>query len=188
MLRYAKPKRIIEIGSGYSSCVILDTNELFFNNSIQCTFIEPVPELLLSLIKENDRKRINLLPERLQDIEISEFSSLSEGDILFIDSSHVSKINSDVNYIFFQILPNISNGIYIHFHDIFYPFEYPKEWIYEGRAWTESYLLRAFLQYNNSFDIVYFSSFLQHFYKDYLKKEIPLCLKNEGGSIWIRKK
>jgi hypothetical protein len=187
MIRYAKPKRIIEVGSGYSSCVLLDTNELFFNNSIQCTFIEPFPELLISLIKDEDKERVDILSKKLQDIDLNEFASLSEGDILFIDSTHVSKVNSDVNYIFFQILPHLRKGVYIHFHDIMYPFEYPKEWIYEGRAWTEAYLLRAFLQYNDSFKIIFFNTFLEHFYENRFIKEMPLCMKNKGGSIWIKK-
>lgn len=187
MIRYTKPKKIIEVGSGYSSCVILDTNELFFGNSIQCTFIEPFPELLFSLIKNNDKERINILTKKLQDIDLVEFTSLSEGDILFIDSTHVSKVYSDVNYIFFQMLPHLGNGVYVHFHDVFYPFEYPKEWVYEGRAWTEAYLLRAFLQYNNSFKIIFFNTFLEHFYEERFLKEMPLCMENKGGSIWIKK-
>ena len=187
MIRHAKPQKIIEVGSGYSSCVTLDTNELFFNNAISCTFIEPYPQLLLSLIKDSDKNRIEILQKRLQDVELSKFSALCAGDILFIDSTHVSKIGSDVNYIFFQILPYIKSGVYIHFHDVFYPFEYPKEWIYEGRAWNEAYMLRAFLQYNKDFEIVVFNTFLEFFYKEKFINEMPLCMKNTGGSIWIKK-
>ena len=187
MVRHAQPKKIIEVGSGYSSCVILDTNELFFNNAISCTFIDPYPELLHSLIKDSDKDRIEIIPKKLQDVEINKFSELSAGDILFIDSTHVSKINSDVNCIFFKILPYINSGVYIHFHDVFYPFEYPKKWIYEGIAWNEDYILRAFLQYNNAFKIIFFNTFLEHFYEDRFINEIPLCMKNKGGSIWIKK-
>ena len=99
MIRHIKPKKIIEVGSGYSSCVILDTNELFFNNTICCTFIDPYPELLLSLIRDSDKDRIEIIPRKLQDVEINKFSELSAGDILFIDSTHVSRIDSDVNCI-----------------------------------------------------------------------------------------
>lgn len=187
MIRHTKPKKIIEVGCGYSSCVILDTNELFFDNSISCVFIDPHPQVLYSLIKDEDKEKIKIIPKRLQDMDLEEFSSLKHGDILFIDSTHVSKINSDVNQIFFKILPILDEGVYIHFHDIFYPFEYPKEWIYEGKAWNESYLLHAFLQYNESFRIVLFNTFLEHFFKDIFMKEMPLCMKNPGGSIWIRK-
>lgn len=188
MIRHMQPKKIMEIGSGHSSCVILDTNELFFDNTIQCTFIEPYPERLLSLIKPADTEKIELVEKRLQDIPLEKFGSLVEGDILFIDSTHVSKVGSDVNYIFFEILPYLNKGVFIHFHDIFYPFEYPKQWIYEGEAWNESYLLRTFLQYNQQFEIIFFNTFLEHFYGDRFEVEMPLCMKNKGGSIWIKKK
>jgi len=189
MIRYTRPAKIIEVGGGYSSCVILDTNELYFNNTISCTFIDPYPELLLSLIKEIDKDRNEIIQKKLQDVDLSKFSELSTGDILFIDSTHVSKVGSDVNYIFFEILPKLKSGVYIHFHDIAYPFEYPKEWIYEGRAWNEAYLLRAFLQYNNSFRIQLFNTFLEsvHEDKDKLTKQMPLIMKNPGGSIWLKK-
>jgi predicted O-methyltransferase YrrM len=187
MIRHLKPKRIIEVGSGYSSCLILDVNELFFGDSIDLTAIEPHPEMLLSLISENDSQKISLLRAKLQDVDTRLFNTLEADDILFIDSSHVSKIYSDVNWLFFEILPRVARGVYIHFHDIFYPFEYPKEWVYEGRAWNESYMLRAFLLYNNFFKTVLFTSFLQHFHKDYIETRIPLFARCNGGSIWIQK-
>ena len=187
IIRYLQPKKIIEVGSGYSSCVILDTNELFFKNTISCTFIEPYPQLLESLIKDTDNSKVEIVQEDLQNIDISKFEELSAGDILFIDSTHVSKCGSDVNYIFFKILPYIKSGVYIHFHDICYPFEYPKEWVYEGRSWNESYLLRAFLQNNNDFEIKFFNSFLASFYQDKFFGEMPICSQSPGTSIWIKK-
>jgi predicted O-methyltransferase YrrM len=187
MIRFLKPKRIIEVGSGFSSCLILDTNELFFGGSIMTTFIEPYPELLMSLVKEMDKNKIKMIPSRLQDIDLGEFEALQANDILFIDSTHVSKINSDVNRIFFDILPRLSSGVHVHFHDIFFPFEYPKDWIYEGRAWNEAYILRAFLQYNSAFRIVLMNTFMEHFHEPFFQEKMPLCLKNTGGSIWIRK-
>lgn len=187
MLRHLRPKRIVEIGSGYSSCVTLDTNELFLDNRVACTFIEPHPELLLSLIKDGDKRRVEIISSKLQDVDPKHFSSLSENDILFIDSTHVSKVGSDVNHIFFEIIPSLNSGVYIHFHDICYPFEYPKMWVYENRAWNESYLLRAFLQYNQAFKIVFFNNFLGHFFPEEIAKDMPLFMKNIGGSIWLRK-
>jgi hypothetical protein len=185
MIRFLKPKRIIEIGSGFSSCMTLDTNELFFGGSIETTFIEPYPELLTSLVKETDK--INIISSRLQDVELSVFETLQAGDILFIDSTHVGKINSDVNCIFCDILPRLASGVHIHFHDIFFPFEYPKDWIYEGRAWNEAYLLRAFLQYNSAFRVVLMNTFMERFHEPFFREKMPLCLKNTGASIWISK-
>lgn len=185
MIRHTRPKRVIEVGSGFSSCVVLDTKELFLGNTTTCAFIEPHPELFMSLTKPSDTTW--LIQKQVQDVGVDKFSELSSGDILFIDSSHVSKVGSDVNYIFFEILPRIERGVYIHFHDIFYPFEYPREWVYEGRAWNEAYVLRAFLQYNNMFEIVLFNSYLAIFHRNELFTKMPLCEKNPGGSIWIRK-
>jgi len=188
MMRRLRPKRIIEIGSGHSSCVMLDTSELFFNNSIKFTFVDPNPYLLTSLLKEGDLERINLVPARVQDTDPAIFSSLSENDILFIDSTHVSKVGSDVNHLLFEVLPRLQSGVFIHFHDVFYPFEYPKAWIFElGIYWNENYLLRAFLQYNDAFSIVFFNTYLEHFYREQFAESMPLCLKNPGGSLWIRK-
>ncbi len=187
LLMHVQPKKVIEIGSGYSSCVILDTNELFFNNTIDTSFIEPYPDLFLSLIKPHDKDNLTIIPEKLQDVSPEVFASLLPGDVVLIDSTHVSKVDSDVNYILFTILPAIAPGVYIHFHDIFYPFEYPKEWIYEGRSWNELYILRAFLQYNKEFEIVLFNSYLSHFFKETLVHHMPLCT-NAGTSIWLKKK
>jgi len=187
IIRHYKPKNIIEVGSGYSSCVTLDTNELFFKNKINCTFIEPYPKLLKSLLKKNDTQKINLIDKNIQEVDLSVFKQLNKNDILFIDSTHVSKVGSDVNYIFFSIIPQLKKGVIIHFHDIFYPFEYPKEWIYQGYFWNESYLLRAFLQNNNNFKIIFFNDYLAKFHPKLIKKYMPLNLKNTGGSFWLQK-
>jgi hypothetical protein len=187
MLRHVRPRRIIEVGSGYSSCVTLDTNELFFDNRIACTFIEPFPALLHSLIEPGDRARVEIIASPLQKVDVTRFQELDENDILFIDSTHVAKLGSDVNYIFSEILPSLRRGVYVHFHDIFYPFEYPAAWLYEGRVWTEAYVLRAFLAFNSAYDIVLFNTFLEHFHRAEFERCMPLCLENEGGSIWLRR-
>lgn len=122
LIRHLQPKRIIEIGSGHTSALMLDVNELFFDNKIQLTFIEPYPERLYKNIRESDRENITILEKKVQEVEHTFFSQLEAGDILFVDSTHVSKCGSDVNFIFFEILPLIKKGVYIHFHDIFYPF------------------------------------------------------------------
>lgn len=187
MIRHSKPRRIIEVGSGFSSCAILDANELHFGNSIHTTFVEPYPDLLLGLLKDGDRERINLISKNLQEVDLGIFESLESGDVLFIDSSHVVKVFSDVNYLFSEILPRLANGVYIHFHDIFYPFEYPKRWVDENRAWNELYFLKAFLQYNSAFQVVIHNRYLEFVYQDYFKQHMPLCMKNMGASIWLMK-
>ena len=187
MIRYLKPQKLIEVGSGFSSSVTLDTNEKFMGNSINCIFIEPYPQTLESLLTDNDKKNITIHKKRLQEIPLEIFKELSKNDILFIDSTHVTKFNSDVNYVFHEILPVLAQGVYIHFHDVFYPFEYPKEWLLEGRAWNEQYMLRAFLEYNKNFEIVLFNTYLESMFEAQVKNRFPLLYKNTGGSIWIKK-
>ncbi|MFM0733396.1 class I SAM-dependent methyltransferase [Paraburkholderia sediminicola] len=187
MIRHLKPRRIVEVGSGFSSAVALDTNDLFFDGQIQTTFIEPYNERLLSLINQQDQGKAKIVESRVQDVDLGVFSTLEENDILFVDSTHVSKIGSDVNRLFFEILPSLAKGVYIHFHDIFLPFEYPPQWIYEGRAWNEAYLLRAFLQYNQTFQVVLMNAFMGMFHGAFFHEKMPLFMKNTGGSFWIRK-
>jgi hypothetical protein len=187
MIRHLKPKKLIEVGAGFSSCVTLDTNEKFMENSMSIQFIEPYPKLLESLLKDNDKNNITIHKKQLQEIPLEIFKELKENDILFIDSTHVVKFNSDVNYIFREILPILARGVYIHFHDIFYPFEYPKEWLLQGRAWNEQYMLRSFLQYNKEFKIVMFNTYLESMYEAEIKSRFPLLYKNTGGSIWLKK-
>jgi len=184
-IRHFNPKKIIEVGSGFSSAIFLDTLERFSNQQAEIIFIEPYPERLKLLLKTTDN--IVLHQKKLQEINIEEFLKLEENDILFIDSTHVSKFASDVNYLFFKILPVLKKGVIIHIHDIFFNFEYPANWLQEGRAWNEAYLLKAFLLYNTSFEILMFNSYIGKYYETFMFEKFPLFMKNAGGSIWLKK-
>ena len=170
-----------------SSAVILDTNQLFLNDTIACTFIEPYPDQLNKVLKAGDLQKHSFIRKPVQDVPLDLFESLSVNDILFIDSSHVVKIGSDLSHLIFAVLPRLKPGVIVHFHDIPWPFEYPREWILEGRAWNEAYFLRAFLSYNGMFTIMYANSFMSCFHEDEIRAKMPRCLENTGGSIWIRK-
>ena len=187
MMRHFKPKRIIEVGSGHSSALMMDVNELFFGNTIRLNFIEPYPERLFSLMSERDKKDSTVLESKVQEIDLKFFENLEKGDILLIDSSHVSKCDSDVNYILFEILPALKSGVLIHFHDVFYPFEYPKEWVLNGWNLNEDYFLKAFLMHNNQFQIRFFSNYLHLHHKEVFQA-MPLTYLNTGGNFWIEKK
>jgi predicted O-methyltransferase YrrM len=180
-MRLLRPRRIIEVGSGYSTAVMVDTNKLYLNNSVDISCVEPFPERL----EENWGNQINdyvkLHRSLLQDVDLSIFDSLGAGDICFIDSSHVAKLGSDVMRIFFELLPRLKPGVIIHFHDIPYPFEYYDYWLRENRAWNEAYMLHAFLQYNKDYEIIYWGSSLVH-----LADSVPES--DLGGSIWLKKK
>lgn len=189
-MRHLRPRRIVEVGCGSSSAVILDVNDLFFNSTIQTSFIDPYPAGLHHFLKDSDRQHVNIIAEKVQDAPIDIFESLDENDILFIDSSHTVKIGSDVNHLVFEILPRLRKGVCIHFHDVFYAFELPEHWILRyKRFWNESYLLRAFLMNNDSYEIWLFNTLLQTRCREWFEEEMPECLLDEynTGSIWLRK-
>ncbi len=193
-LRHFQPKRIVEVGSGFSSAAMLDVNDLFFDKHLEFTFIEPFPDRLFGLLSSDDRLKSKIEIKRVQEVEEEVFTSLEARDILFVDSSHVAKIDSDVVHIIFNILPRLQKGVIVHFHDIPWPFEYPKQWIDEGRAWNEAYFLRAFLQDNVNFEIVYFNSFMATRQAELLNKTMPRVLTAPtspvtlgNSSLWLRK-
>ncbi|MGA7159391.1 MAG: class I SAM-dependent methyltransferase, partial [Bacteroidota bacterium] len=179
-----------EVGSGFSSAAMLDSADSLGLKNVRFTFIDPDPERLKSLLRKEDYLRCAVIEESLQHVDIGIFDDLEENDILFIDSSHVCKTGSDVNKIFFEIFPRLHKKVLIHFHDVFFPFEYPKAWVlgWNSFGWNEAYFLRAFLMYNTDFEILFFNTYLEHRYRERFAKTMPDCLKNEGGSLWIRKK
>lgn len=187
VVREFRPARIIEVGSGHTSALLLDTNERHFNGRIECTFIEPYPELLRSLLKPADLLSAKIIECQLQDVDLALFTRLQAGDILFIDSSHVAKAGSDVLTLFFEVLPRLNPGTLIHFHDVFDRFEYPASWLREGRGWNEQYMLRAFLQFNSEFRIKLYTAYLIARRREWFEQHMPNCLRNPGGQIWIER-
>jgi hypothetical protein len=177
------------VGSGFSSSLMLDTNDLFLNRSIHFSFVEPNPEISLSrLLRKEDYQNADVKKSMIQDVDPSIFSTLKENDILFIDNSHVSKTGSDVNYLMTEVLPVLNKGVIIHIHDIFYPFEYPQEWLFEHRLnWNEIYMVHNFLLFNNAFEIIFFPDYIQQKMKDQYASRMPMFFKDRPGSIWLRK-
>ncbi len=193
-LRFFQPKRVVEVGSGFSSAAMLDVNDTFMNRCLEFTFIEPFPDRLFGLLSPEDKQTARIEIKGVQDVEEGVFTFLEANDILFVDSSHVAKIDSDVVHIIFQILPRLQKGVVVHFHDIPWPFEYPKHWIDEGRAWNEAYFLRAFLQDNENFEILYFNSFMATRHAELLGEMMPKVLNRPSSlvtlgnsSLWLRK-
>ena len=187
MIRELQPRRIVEVGSGHTSCLILDTNELFFGGGIECTFVEPYPELLLQLLRPQEIEQTDIIARKLQDTDPVIFASLGPNDILFIDSSHVAKAGSDVQALFSNILPALSPGVVVHLHDIFAGFEYPPSWLREGRGWNEQYMLRAFLQFNAQFRIKLFTGHMLFKHPDFFHQHMPNCFRNGGGNFWMER-
>ena len=184
-LRHLKPKRYLEVGSGWTTALALDTNERWLDNRMRVTCIEPYPIDLRRLLRPDDD--IEIIESGVQDVKLSEFQSLEPGDLLFIDCSHVVKTGSDAQHLVTNVLPSVPAGVYIHIHDIFWPFEYPKEWVYEGRAWSEIYLIQAFLSFNPVFEIVLFNDWLFKEHNAVLRDAIPPMASEAGGALWLRR-
>ena len=187
MLREAGTRRVIEVGSGFSSALMLDANDHAFGKTMSFTFIDPDMSRLRPLLREGDHERCTLIERCVQDVPLATFQSLQANDVLFIDSSHVSKIGSDVNWIFFNILPVLAPGVLIHIHDVAGVLEYPRDWLETGRAWNEQYLLRAFLMHNSAYRIELFTSWLRNHHKAWFAEHMPLCMVGGGGQMWLRK-
>lgn len=184
MLRTFSPKNIIEIGSGFSSLLTMNVNCRFLDSQVDVQMIEPYPPTFLEpMVKKHGT---TLHKVAVQDVPIEMFGRLKENDILFIDSAHVAKMGSDVNHLFFNVLPRLSPGVVVHMHDIFLPDEYPKNWIFEeNRSWNEQYLLRAFLMFNASFKVLFGCHYAASRLKEHV---IGACGANYGGgSFWMQK-
>jgi predicted O-methyltransferase YrrM len=187
MLREARPRRIVEVGSGFSSAAMLDLNDRVLGGGVHFTFIDPDMARLRPLLRAGDEGRTTLIERRVQEVPLDPFRALGEDDVLFIDSSHVSKIGSDVNRLFFDVLPALAPGVLIHIHDVAGNLEYPREWLEEGRAWNEQYLLRAFLMHNRDYRIELFTGWLFNTRHAWFREKMPLCARGGGGQMWLRK-
>lgn len=187
MIRYLRPKRIIEVGSGYSSAAMLDLNDRVFDGGIDLTIIDPDTTSLRARCRTLGFSNATCIEKEVQDAPLEIYSTLRANDILFIDSSHVSKVGSDLNHLFFHVLPVLNPGVYVHLHDITWSLEYPREWLEEGRAWNEQYLLRAFLMYNSTFRVALFPPWLLRHYRARVVKGMPRCEGGGGGQIWLRR-
>ena len=189
MLRYLQPQRLIEVGSGSSSAVALDVIDNFLTSSPRITFIEPYPAFLESLLKQDDRTRVEVIASDVQEVEPAFFDDLELNDLLFINSTHVVKTGSDVVFELFEVLPRLRSGVVVHFHDVFYPFEYPREWVIERNySWNELYTLRAYLTGNCDWEIMFFNDYFVRAERPRVERDAPQILRNPGGGLWLRRR
>jgi hypothetical protein len=184
MIRHFQPRLVIEVGSGFSSLVAAEAIAKNKNTALIC--IEPFP---LDFLRRGFPGLHSLIEKKVEDIDLEFFSQLHSGDILFIDSSHTVKIGGDVNYLFLEVLPRLKPGVIVHVHDIFFPFDYRRDWVMdEFRFWTEQYLLQAFLSFNSEFEVLMANGYLGHNYMEDLKATFVNSPWWGGGSFWMRRK
>lgn len=181
MIRYIKPRKIIEIGSGFSTLVAIDAIEKNGSGEVIC--IEPFPREFL--LQSN---KIELNKTKAQMISADWLNNqLNDGDVLFIDSTHTVKTGSDCLHIYLRLLPNLKRDIYVHVHDVFLPFGLPKSWLLEHQIyWTEQYLLLAFLLDNPKVEFLFGSAYHNWANEDMLNKFMHGQCASGGGSFWFK--
>ncbi len=192
MVREKKPDRVIEIGSGGSTKIIAAALKMnFIENSqkSQLISIEPYPQDFLKDFANvsKDFLEFSLLTQKVEAVDLSVFESLQTNDILFVDSSHVFKSGSDVEFEFLQVYPRLQTGVLVHIHDIFFPYDYPIEWnLKESRYWNEQYFLETFLQFNKKFEVLASLSMLSYYKNSVFLESINAYHEDRlPGSFWM---
>lgn len=178
-----KPARYLEVGSGFSTAVVLDTLDQTGGNT-QVSLVEPNLSRLRSLLRPGDDQRLKIHECQVQQMPLQVFDELEAGDVLFIDSSHVAKVGSDVSFLFLRVFPRLKAGVWVQVHDIFYPESYPLEWVREGRAWNESLFLRAFLVGTSDFEVRAFNAMARRVFPQLLPQSNP----SGGCSFWMQRR
>ena len=182
VVRRFEPANIVEVGSGFSTRLMrraINEGKL----ATRITSIDPHPNTSVQPYADE------YIRAAVEDVEAAKILELlSAGDILFIDSSHTVKTGGDVPYLFLEILPRLSPGVFIHIHDIFLPFDYPEEWVLEDCGWTEQYLVHAFLSYNQTFEILWPASYVwAHRRSEILRVISTASAAARPSSLWMKK-
>ena len=186
MIREIKPKVMIEVGSGETTKISLQAIEMNEKEGMECKFyaVEPYPH---DFLRQISRRNFKLIDKKVEEVDID---FLITADLFFIDSSHVLKIGSDVNYEILEIVPKLKKDAVIHWHDIMMPTNYWEDWTYQGtKFWNESYMLHAFMLFNDTFKIIWGSRYMQLNHSEAMKKQFPYFLPQEHRctSFWVQR-
>jgi hypothetical protein len=184
-VRHFRPQRIVEVGCGYSSRVSAQAALVNGKTELLCIEPYPAPELIHGF-----PGLTGLIRTPVQEAPLDIFESMRADDILFIDSTHVVKCGSDVNFLFLEVLPRLQPGVVVHVHDIFLPDEFPQGWIKEQHLfWNEQYLLQAFLAFNAEFEVLFSNALMGKRHRADMQKTFPKSQPWWGGSsFWMRRK
>jgi hypothetical protein len=184
MTRRLRPRRIVEIGCGFSTLVALEALERNGLGTITC--IEPYPPQFLADLAPGI---MELVPKKVQDIPLSFLNEeLGDGDVLFIDTTHTVKTGSDCVYLYLKILPYLKPEVMIHVHDVFLPWGYPKCLPLDHQVyWTEQYLVHALLLGNPTFEVSFGSAYHHYANRSALTRFMRGQYQTGGGSLWFRR-
>jgi predicted O-methyltransferase YrrM len=188
MLNEFRPKRVVEIGSGFTTACMLDAADDIGLNDFRVTCIEPYPARLKKVLRPEDfESRVTLEERPVQLMPLDIFRTLEKDDILFIDSTHVLKTGSDVHYELFYVLPALKPGVVVHFHDCRFPFEYTPRQVFEkNHSWNEAYAVRALLMNSNRHRVIFSGSLFEKQRKELIRETQTDFLRNCGSSLWLQ--
>ncbi len=195
MLREHKPARYLEVGSGLSTyyASLAGKRNAAEGAPLQITCIEPYPFDTLHTIEN-----FSLIEGFVQDVPTARFEELEAGDVLFIDSSHSLKIDSDVAYLFLEVLPRVKPGVIVHIHDVPFPYNTPfpaDTWLFGERwplYWQEAMVVQTFLAFNKEFPIELSIPMLRFDDEVALRNAHPRYVPvaddpNPPSSLWLRR-
>src|SRR5690606_22454788 len=195
VLREEKPRRYLEVGSGLSTyyASMAAARNAAEGSPLTITCIEPYPFDALRTLSD-----FELVEGFVQDVPLSRFEELEAGDVLFIDSSHALKIDSDVAFLFLEVLPRVKPGVIVHIHDVHFPWNgpYPADtWLFGERwpvYWNEAMVVQTFLAFNDAFAIELSTPMLRHHDEKFLLDRFPDYTPvekdpNPPSSLWLRR-
>lgn len=196
MLRANRIQRVLEVGGGFSSLVsmaALDANRRDGVADVAFGCVEPFPSDWLRGAISAAKFPAELFAHPAQKAAPALFEQLDENSVLFIDSSHVAKLDSDVNYLFLEMLPRLKPGVWVHVHDVYLPYEYPASHFFGPNKifWNEQYLLQAMLAGNRDFEVVMPGYFVQRQMQDAFKEAFPSYdagRHRPTSSFWFRRR
>ena len=189
MIRRFKPRTVLEVGSGYSTYILGQAALRNRQDGVATELIacEPYPNAALRAGLPGVSR---LLPRPVQEVDPGEFVRLGTNDTLFIDSSHVLRTGGDVQHLFLEVLPRLRAGVHVHVHDIFFPFDYPAEWLVANhRFYSEQYVLQAFLAFNYAFTVSWAGRYIHLKYPQELATAFPTHAgeASSASSFWMQK-
>ena len=180
VVREFSPNTVIEVGCGNSTKI---TKQAILDGKVVTKLISIDPEPRADIKHLPDQ----VLLQPVEEVDPSLFESLQSGDILFIDSSHIIKTGNDVVFLFTNIIPRLPSGVVIHIHDIFIPYDYPKDWVI-GTDWNfnEQYLVHCVLMLSDKFEVIWPGYYLQKTISDFADY-FPNIRQGNAQSLWLRK-
>jgi hypothetical protein len=188
MVRHARPQRVLELGSGFSTLVLASACEANARDGSPAELVanDPFPRGVTPMPTPGLTR---LAERRAEDVPLEEFRALAEGDVLFVDTTHTVKVGGDVNYVVLDVLPELRPGVLVHFHDVFLPHEYPRPLVEDhGAYWAEQYLLQAFLALNGGFEVVFANHAVSTAHPERFRRLVPSFRgTNVASGFWLRR-